>query len=144
MSSIQATLVWKDGEKYHSDVLLYHFVLINGMVTIIKQIKKVMDNMYLTVQAARRAAIKAHIAEKQCHIIFKEAGLFRINPIDEIEEIDQRAIFGWTYQMGDVAKVRKQFYKNDCYYNPERIGLKLRNKYSSKEIYEIIMTGQKL
>ncbi len=100
--------------------------------------------MYSTVQAACRAAIKAHIAEKQCHVIFKEIGLFRIKPIDEIEEIDQRAIYGWTCQMGDVAKVRKQFYKNEGYYNPERIGLKLRNKYSSKEICEIIMTGKKL
>ena len=100
--------------------------------------------MYLTIQAACRAAIRAHTKEKRYHVIFKEVGLYRVKPIDEIEEIDQRAIFGWTCQMGDVAKVRKQFYKNEGYYNPERIGLKLRNKYSSKEICEIIMTGQKL
>ena len=120
--------------------------------------------MYLTIQAACRAAIRAHTKEKRYHVIFKEVGLYRVKPIDEIEEIDQRAIYGWTYSvwhfdlhdektfpelrkkfpMGDVAKVRKQFYKNEGYYNPERIGLKLRNKYSSKEICEIIMTGQNL
>ena len=130
-----------------------------------------MDKMYKTVQAACRMAIKAHNKEKRYHVIFKEMGLFRIKPVDEIAEIDQKSIYGWTYSVwyewlnqemtweeqkkkfpyGDDARIRKQFYKGDCYYDPsiiayhpERIGLKLYNKYTKEEIYHCIINGQGL
>lgn len=119
-----------------------------------------MDDMYLTIQQACRQATKAHRNEQRTHIIFREVGLWRIKPADEIAEIDQRAIYGWTIsssrqvvKSGDSitpegwqpwAKVRRQFYKGDCYYDPETNikGLKTRNRYGRAEIYDVIRNGQ--
>lgn len=124
-----------------------------------------MDEMYRTVQAACSCAIRAHNKEKRTHVIFKEMGLFRIKPADEIREINQKAIFGWTepkwncmaihpemtwtkakseFPMGDGSFVRKQFYKTYCYYSPKHVGLKLYNEYSEDEITDCIMNGQRL
>lgn len=119
-----------------------------------------MDDMYRTIQQACKQAIKAHKAEQRTHIVFREVGLWRIKPADEIAEIDQHAIYGWTVgsrrqvvKGGESikpdgwqpdAKVRKQFYKNWCYYDPANNvkGLKLRNRYLLEEIYKAIMSGQ--
>ena len=119
-----------------------------------------MDDMYLTIQQACRQATKAHRNEQRTHIIFREVGLWRIKPADEIAEIDQRAIYGWTISSrrqvvkhGESitpegwqpwAKVRRQFYKGDCYYDPETNikGLKTRNRYGRAEIYDVIRNGQ--
>lgn len=116
--------------------------------------------MYLTIQQACKQAIKAHKSEERTHIVFKEVGLWRIKPSDEIAEIDQRAIYGWTISSKrqvvrngeDVnpegwkpwAKVRRQFYKGECYYDPENNikGLKTYNRYSRTEIYDTIRSGQ--
>lgn len=119
-----------------------------------------MDDMYRTIQQACKQAIKAHKAEQRTHIVFREVGLWRIKPADEIVEIDQRAIYGWTVG-SKVAKgaeiatdsdnwrpsafVRRQFYKNSGYYDPETNikGLKTRNRYSNREIYSVIDNGQR-
>lgn len=127
-----------------------------------------MDEMYRTVQAACSCAIRAHNREKRIHVIFKEMGLYRIKPVDEIREINQKAIFGWTvpkwldihqnmpwgevrqqFPMGDDSFIRKQFTK-DGYYKPSvlhykpRVELKLYNEYSKDEITDCIMNGQRL
>ena len=133
--------------------------------TIVSPKIKNMDEMYRTVQTACKMAIRAHNREKKMHVIFKEVGLFRIKPVEEIKEIDQDAIYGWTvpkwyldelhhamtfqeakrqYPMGNGCFVRKQFYKNDCYYNPRSYGIKLRKKYSQKEIEYCLINGQNL
>ena len=118
-----------------------------------------MDDMYLTIQQACRQATKAHRNELRTHIIFREVGLWRIKPADEIAEIDQRAIYGWTVSSRPLVKpgesinpedwqpcvkVRRQFYKGDCYYDPETNikGLKTRNRYGRAEIYDVIRNGQ--
>lgn len=122
-----------------------------------------MDNMYKTVQVACKMAMKAHNQEKRPHIIFKEVGLWRIKPIEEIEEIDQKAVYGWTvpkwwdihgtmplkdvrkeFPMGDDSFVRKQFYIKEGYYSPAHLGLKLRNQYTQEEIEHCILYGQNL
>ena len=121
--------------------------------------------MYRTIQTACKQAIRAHNKEKKTHVIFKEMGLYRIKPVEEIGEIDQQAIYGWTvpkwdelalypelsfpeirarFPMGNNSFVRKQFYKKECYYSPEHTGLKLYNKYSRKEIEYLILHGQNL
>ena len=126
-----------------------------------------MDDMFRTLRTARKKAIEAHNREKRYHIIFKEVGLYRVKAVDEIAEIDQRAIYGWTfpvwfpeylhpeltweevkdkYPMGDDARIRKQFDRKDgYYYNPSIIAynkkkpvtLKLRNEYTFQEIENI-------
>jgi hypothetical protein len=121
-----------------------------------------MDDMYRTVQVACKMAKRAHNKEKRVHVIFREVGLWRIKPIEEIREIDQQAIFGWTtpswihdlhpdmtwddvrrlLPMGDDCFIRKQFYKEDCYFNPADFGMKLYNKYSQEEIHHCLMFGQ--
>lgn len=124
-----------------------------------------MDEMYITLRSARKNAIKAHNNEKRTHVIFKEMGLYRIKPVDEIETLEQRAIYGWTlpkwycdtlhpdmewpevkkqFPMGDDAYIRKQFYKGECYYSPKHIGLKLRNEIPEAELYDLIRNGQDL
>lgn len=123
-----------------------------------------MDDMYKTVQVACRMAKQAHNKEKRVHVIFKEVGLFRVKPVDEIREIDQQAIFGWTvpswipslhqdlswdeerkqFPMGDDCFVRKQFYKMDCYFNPADAGMKLYNEYTQEERYRCLRYGQRL
>lgn len=123
-----------------------------------------MDDMYTTVQTACKMAIKAHNKELRTHVIFKEVGLFRIKPIEEIVEINQHAIYGWTVPkwveglhpnssmdevksmlpMGDDCFVRKQFYKGKCFYNPTEAGLKLYNEYSPDEIKHYVLYGQEL
>lgn len=121
-----------------------------------------MDEMYRTVQNACKSAIKAHNKEEKTHVIFKEMGLYRIKPVDEIREINQKAIYGWTtpkwyleegmtfeearslFPMGNGSFVRKQFYKNSCYYSPKSFGINLYNEYSEEEIIDCIKNGQRL
>ena len=118
--------------------------------------------MYRTVQQACKMAKRAHNREKRVHVIFREVGLWRIKPIDEIREISQKAVYGWTtpswipdlhpdmtwddvkrkVPMGDDCFVRKQFYKDECYFTPAITGLKLYNTYSNDEIFRCLKYGQ--
>ena len=123
-----------------------------------------MDDMYRTVHVACKMAKRAHNKEKRVHVIFKEMGLFRIKPVEEISKINQQRIYGWTvpswkpdvhgeltwaevkkqYPMGDDCFVRKQFYKEDCYYDPSHVGLNLYNRYTQQEIERCLLCGQGL
>lgn len=55
-----------------------------------------MDDMYTTVQTACRMANQAHKKEQRQHIVFREMGLYRIKPAEEIKAITEDAIYGWT------------------------------------------------
>ena len=122
-----------------------------------------MDNMYSTVQVACRMAIKAHNREKRVHVVFFEMGLFRIKPVEEILEIDEKRVYGWTvakwycddlhpemkwedvkkqFPMGDDSFIRKQFYKGDCYFSSNTFGIKTYNRYTRNEIVNCILNGQ--
>ena len=126
---------------------------------------QIMDEMYRTVQAACKNAIRAHNKEKKMHVIFKEVGLFRIKPVEEIEAVDQKRLYGWTvpkwytellhpelkweevkrqFQMGDDCFVRKQFYKKDCHFSPKTYGIKVYNEYSHDELCDCLLNGQRL
>jgi hypothetical protein len=122
--------------------------------------------MFTTVQTACRSAIRAHKREHRAHLIFKEMGLWRVKPVEDIQEIDQQVIYGWTIpstkyfvrygdsiydqevrERGeDSALVIKQFYKNHCYYSPNTYfeDLKLTNNYTRQQITECLLYGQGL
>lgn len=55
-----------------------------------------MDEMYTTVQTACRMANRAHRKEQRQHIVFREVGLYRIKPAEEIKEITEESIYGFT------------------------------------------------
>ena len=120
-----------------------------------------MDDMYRTIQQACKQAIKAHTKEQRTHVIFREMGLWRIKPVEEIAMISQKSIYGWTISSRKVrllpgesfqeaeqraqpsAIVRKQFYKGDCYYNPANVsGIQLYDCYTQQEIHYCLLHGQ--
>lgn len=128
-----------------------------------------MDDMYRTLRTAIKHAKEAHNSELRTHVIFREVGLWRIKPVDEIAEIDQRAIYGWTvpkwyhealhpdmewhdlierFPFGDDCFIRPQFRKRQCYCNPSYKyhkadpGLKLYNTYTQDEINHCVLHGQ--
>ena len=123
-----------------------------------------MDEMYKTIQNACKMAKRSHNKEKKVHVIFKEMGLWRIKPVEEIKAISQKAIYGWTvpmwwvtkhpefetrnerekFPMGDDCFIRKQFYKGDCYFSPECLGMELFEKYTQDELERCILYGQNL
>lgn len=119
--------------------------------------------MYKTVQAACKQAKAAHNKEKRVHVIFREVGLWRIRPVEEIEAINEKSVYGWTVSswipqlhpdmgwneykrlapMGDDCIIRKQFYKDDGHYSPELcLGIKTFNNYTKEEIRNCIINGQ--
>lgn len=55
-----------------------------------------MDDMFTTVQTACRMANLAHKKEQRQHIVFREVGLYRIKPAEEIAEITEESIYGFT------------------------------------------------
>lgn len=55
-----------------------------------------MDNMYTTVQTACRMANLAHRKEQRQHIVFRETGLWRVRPAEEIGQITEESIYGFT------------------------------------------------
>lgn len=123
-----------------------------------------MDEMYKTIQVACKMAMRSHNKEKKIHVIFKEMGLWRIKPADEIKAISQKAIYGWTVQkwrvdlnpnfslreerekfpMGNDCFVRKQFYKGKCHYPPGCLGMELFDKYTHEELEHCVLYGQNL
>lgn len=52
--------------------------------------------MFTTVQTACRMANLAHKKEQRQHIVFREVGLYRIKPAEEIAEIVEESIYGFT------------------------------------------------
>jgi hypothetical protein len=122
-----------------------------------------MDNMYSTIQQACKQAIRAHNNEKRVHVVFFEMGLYRIKPVDEIEEIDEQKVYGWTvakwmpalhpemvsseyrrlFPMGDDAFIRKQFYRGEGRFSPTMAGLKVYNEYTHDEIRKCLVCGQR-
>lgn len=114
----------------------------------------IMDDMYRTLQNACKQAKRHTISEKRVHLIFKEMGLWRIKPLEEIMEINQKALYGWTVPtkvsrfpkgLSDIADgciIRKQFYKHEGHLSPESCGIKVYNKYTKEEIDQCIMYGQ--
>jgi hypothetical protein len=119
--------------------------------------------MYMTIQQACRQAIRAHVKEQRQHVVFKEMGLWRVRPVDEIAEIDQQAVYGWTqgssryvvYEGESIweardrraqpwAVVRRQFYKGSCYFDPQNAlkGLTIRNRLTDAQIRHNLICGQ--
>lgn len=116
-----------------------------------------MDNMYTTVQTACRMANLAHKKEQRQHIVFHEVGLYRIKPAEEIMEIAEKSIYGWTIpswkaytSLGDIdeqIKAKKQAYPNgsdpfvrplfddDCYWGVNQIGTTVTPRLSQEEVH---------
>ena len=123
-----------------------------------------MDKRYSTIQQACKQAIRAHNNEKRVHVIFFDLGMFRIKPNDELGQIDEKKVYGWTvplwcsedlhpdmrwedvkklFPMGDGAFIRKQFYKKDGHFSPDTYGIKTCNRYTHDELIDCILNGQK-
>ena len=115
-----------------------------------------MDDMYTTVQTACRMANQAHKKEQRQHIVFREVGLYRIKPAEEIQEIREAGIYGWTvpswrafndadcdkvlkakqaeYPKGSDPFVRKLF-EDDCYWGVNQIETKVVDRLSQEEVH---------
>ena len=81
-----------------------------------------MDDMYTTVQTACRMANRAHRKEQRQHIVFREMGLWRVKPSEEIREITEDAIYGWTVprwsfpSYGDVKEDTARYHEVKALY----------------------------
>lgn len=115
-----------------------------------------MDEMYRTLQAACRMANLAHKREQRQHIVFREVGLFRIKPAEEIKEITEESIYGWTIpswkvytSLGDIdeqIKAKKEVYpkgsdpfvrplfEGDCYWGVNQIETTVTPRLSQEEV----------
>lgn len=114
--------------------------------------------MYTTVQTACRMANLAHKKEQRQHIVFREMGLYRIKPAEEIKEIVEEAIYGWTvpawktistqtlddiYEQIDAKKkvypkgsdpfVRPLF-DEDCYWGVDQIETTVTPRLSQEDV----------
>lgn len=114
--------------------------------------------MYTTVQTACRMANLAHKKEQRQHIVFREMGLYRIKPAEEIKEIVEEAIYGWTvpawktintqtlddiYEQIDTKKkvypkgsdpfVRPLF-DEDCYWGVDQIETTVTPRLSQEDV----------
>lgn len=114
--------------------------------------------MYTTVQTACRMANLAHKKEQRQHIVFCEMGLYRIKPAEEIKEIVEEAIYGWTvpawktintqtlddiYEQIDAKKkvypkgsdpfVRPLF-DEDCYWGVDQIETTVTPRLSQEDV----------
>lgn len=117
-----------------------------------------MDDMYTTVQTACRMANLAHKKEQRQHIVFREMGLYRIKPAEEIKEIVEEAVYGWTvpawktintqtlddiYEQIDAKKkvypkgsdpfVRPLF-DEDCYWGVDQIETTVTPRLSQEDV----------
>jgi hypothetical protein len=100
----------------------------------------------------------AHKKEQRQHIVFREMGLYRIKPAEEIKEIVEEAIYGWTvpawkaintqtlddiYEQIDAKKkvypkgsdpfVRPLF-DEDCYWGVDQIETTVTPRLSQEDV----------
>lgn len=114
-----------------------------------------MDNMYTTVQTACRMANRAHRKEQRQHIVFREVGLWRVKPAEEIREITEESIYGFTVPSWRVPAVEgydeqlrakkrlwpngsdpfvRRLFDDDCYWGVSQIETTVTPRLSKEEV----------